>query len=115
MQNTLFDLHPVSTNTNFDRSFVILMFDVAALSAKVDEMEPFSTPSFNLLISLTMLTWSLSCTLTWQVGGALDKMELKLDNRLCFSFNAIALLFSFSFSMLSSPGSCQTAGFDFPA
>jgi hypothetical protein len=59
----------------FDQSFIVLMFDVAALSAKVDGMELFSIPSFNLLISLTMLTWSLSCTLTWQVGGALDRME----------------------------------------
>jgi hypothetical protein len=75
MQNTLVDLCPVSTNAPFDQSFVVPTFDVAALSAKADEMELFSTPSFNLLISLTMLMWSSSCTLTWQVSKALDRME----------------------------------------
>jgi hypothetical protein len=75
MQNTLVDLPPVLTNALFDQSFVVPTFDVAALSAKADGMEPFSTPSFNLLILFTMLMWSLSCTSTWQVGGALDRMK----------------------------------------
>ncbi len=52
--------------------------EVAALSARMEGMEPFRTPFLinflRVVISLTLLAYS--CSLTWQGGGAMsDKIE----------------------------------------
>jgi hypothetical protein len=75
MQKTLCDGRSVMTNASLLRSFIVLMLDVAALSAKANGMDLLSTPSLILLMSLIMLAWLLSCSSTWQGGEALDNTE----------------------------------------
>jgi hypothetical protein len=46
-------------------SLVVLMFDVAPLSAMVEGLDPLRTPSFILLLLFTLF-----CSSTQQLGGA---------------------------------------------
>jgi hypothetical protein len=65
MRKALSDLRHVATNAFLALSLVVLMFDVAPLSAMAEGMDPSRTPSFILLLSYTLF-----CSSTQQLGGA---------------------------------------------
>jgi hypothetical protein len=60
----------VATNTFLFLSLFVPMLDLASLSAAAEGIDPSRTPCFNLLMLLTASLQSLSCSSTWQVGGA---------------------------------------------
>ncbi len=116
MQKTLSSSHPVEMKAFLSLSFLVPMLEVAPLSATAEGMNLLRTPSFNLVMLMTCSPWSSSCLLTRLVEGALlSSIEYQLDNRLSFSFSAIALLSSSFLSLSSCPDLCQLVGANLPA
>ena len=69
MQKTLSNCRPAAMNAFLLLSLFVPTLNVAPLSAMAEGIDSSSTLCFNLLILLTYSTWSLSCLVTWQVGG----------------------------------------------